>query len=118
VLGEHPGTLTIMANLASTYRDQGRRQEAEELEAQVMETRSRMLGTEHPGTLTVMANLASTFLGSRSIAGGGRAGGASDGDEVEGTWDGAPRHAGQHEQSCFYVEWTRQTCKALGLMEE
>jgi hypothetical protein len=39
VLGEeHPSTLTSMANLASTYRNQGRWKEAEELEVQVMET--------------------------------------------------------------------------------
>jgi tetratricopeptide (TPR) repeat protein len=62
VLGEeHPGTLTSMNNLASTFRNQGRWKEAEELEVQVMETRKRVLGEEHPDTLTSMANLASTF---------------------------------------------------------
>ena len=62
VLGpEHPDTLTIMANLASTYRSQGRWKEAEELQAQVLEMRKRVLGPEHPDTLTSMANLASTF---------------------------------------------------------
>src|SRR5204863_5431303 len=50
-----------MANLASTYRNQGRLKEAEELEVQVMETRKRVLGAEHPATLTSMANLASTY---------------------------------------------------------
>jgi Tetratricopeptide repeat len=36
VLGqEHPSTLSNMANLASTYRNQGRWKEAEELEVQV-----------------------------------------------------------------------------------
>jgi len=45
VLGaEHPDTLTIIANLASTYRNQGRWKEAEELEVKVMETRRRVLG--------------------------------------------------------------------------
>jgi hypothetical protein len=35
VLGaEHPDTLTSMANLASTYRNQGRWKEPEELQAQ------------------------------------------------------------------------------------
>ncbi|KAL8849830.1 MAG: hypothetical protein Q9198_011124, partial [Flavoplaca austrocitrina] len=47
-----------MANLASTYRNQGRRKEAEELGVQVMETAKRVLGEEHPDTLTSMANLA------------------------------------------------------------
>ena len=58
---EHPDTLTSMANLASTYWNQGRWKEAEELDVQVMETRKRMLGAEHPDTLTSMANLASTY---------------------------------------------------------
>jgi len=50
-----------MANLASTYRNQGRWKEAEDLFVQVMETSKRVLGVEHPSTLTSMANLASTF---------------------------------------------------------
>jgi hypothetical protein len=47
-----------MANLASTYRNQGRWKEAEELFVQVMETSLRVLGQEHPDTLTSMNNLA------------------------------------------------------------
>ena len=46
---------------ASTYRKQGRWDAAEELEAQVMETRTRVLGQEHPDTLASMDNLASTY---------------------------------------------------------
>jgi tetratricopeptide (TPR) repeat protein len=58
---EDERVLVSMASLASTYRNQGRWREAEELEVQVMETRKRVLGVEHPGTLTSIANLASTF---------------------------------------------------------
>ena len=62
VLGEeHPDTLSSMANLASTYSNQGRWKEAEELEVGVMETRKRVLGEEHPHTLTSMNNLAFTW---------------------------------------------------------
>jgi tetratricopeptide (TPR) repeat protein len=62
VLGEeHPDMLTSMANLASTYRNQGRWKEAEELFVRVLETSLRILGEEHPDTLTSMANLASTY---------------------------------------------------------
>ncbi|KAH7160580.1 hypothetical protein B0J13DRAFT_581474 [Dactylonectria estremocensis] len=62
VLGEeHPGTLASMANLASTYRNQGRWKEAEELEVRVMEVMETVLGEEHPSTLTTMANLALTY---------------------------------------------------------
>ncbi|KAF8245666.1 kinase-like protein [Wilcoxina mikolae CBS 423.85] len=62
-------SLTSMNNLASTYSNQGRSKEAEELEVQVMETRKRVmetrkrvLGQEHPDTLTSMNNLASTYM--------------------------------------------------------
>ncbi|KAI0398797.1 P-loop containing nucleoside triphosphate hydrolase protein [Xylaria palmicola] len=62
VLGpEHPNTLNSMANLASTYRNQGRWKEAETLEVQVIETQKTVLGPEHPNTLNSMANLASTY---------------------------------------------------------
>src|SRR2546430_6102919 len=57
----HPDLLTSIANLASTYWNQGRWTQAEELEVQVMETRKRVLGAEHPSTLTSIANLASTY---------------------------------------------------------
>ena len=62
VLGEeHPSTLASMANLASTYWNQGRWKEAEELFVRVMETSLRVLGEEHPDTLTSMNNLAHTY---------------------------------------------------------
>src|SRR5579862_5269146 len=59
--GEHPSTLTSMANLASTFWNQGRWKEAEELQAKELEICSRVLGEEHPSTLTSMANLAWTY---------------------------------------------------------
>jgi hypothetical protein len=52
-----------MANLASTYMDQGRWKEAEKLFVQVIETRKRKLGAGHPDTLTSMNNLAFTWKG-------------------------------------------------------
>jgi hypothetical protein len=58
---DHPNTLRSMANLASTYRNQGRWDEAEKLEVQVTETRKAKLKVDHPDTLTGMANLASTL---------------------------------------------------------
>jgi hypothetical protein len=62
VLGqEHPDTLTSIANLASTYMNQGQWKQAEELNVQVTETRKRVLGQEHPDTLTGMFNLAWTL---------------------------------------------------------
>ncbi|KAF2189776.1 hypothetical protein K469DRAFT_47842 [Zopfia rhizophila CBS 207.26] len=50
-----------MANLASTYSNQGRWKEAEGLEVRVIETRKRVLGKEHPDTLTSMNNLTFTL---------------------------------------------------------
>ena len=47
---EHSDTLRSMANLACTYRDQGRWNGAEQLEIQVMDMTKRILGSEHPDT--------------------------------------------------------------------
>ncbi|KAL9566608.1 hypothetical protein ACKAV7_009523 [Fusarium commune] len=62
ILGlDHPSTLTSMGNLASTFWNQGRWEEAEKLDVEVMETCKEKLGPDHPDTLTSMANLASTY---------------------------------------------------------
>ena len=58
---EHPDTITSVANLASTYRKQGRWNEAEKLEVQVMDMTEKLLGAEHLDTLSSMANLATTY---------------------------------------------------------
>jgi hypothetical protein len=50
-----------MANLASSYRNQGHWNKAEKLEVQVTETFKTVLGAEHPDTLTSIANLAYTW---------------------------------------------------------
>ncbi|OJJ51875.1 hypothetical protein ASPSYDRAFT_165467 [Aspergillus sydowii CBS 593.65] len=50
-----------MTNLASTYGDQGRWKEAEQLEVQVMVAQKQVLGPEHPSTLTGMGNIAHTW---------------------------------------------------------
>ena len=58
---EHPETITSMSYLASTYWNQGRWIEAEELDKNVINMRKKLLGAEHPETLKSMANLASTY---------------------------------------------------------
>ena len=55
----HLDTLTSMANLACTYRYQGRWDEAEKLEVEVIEANKAKLGSQHQDTLTSMADLAS-----------------------------------------------------------
>ena len=59
VLGpEHPATLTSLTNLARTFSDQGKYEQADELGVKVLDPHIRVLGPEHPDTLTSMANLA------------------------------------------------------------
>jgi tetratricopeptide (TPR) repeat protein len=53
--------LMAMANLAATYRRQGRWDEAVVLEEKVLEVRTEVFGERHPDTLMAMANLASTY---------------------------------------------------------
>jgi hypothetical protein len=45
---DHHNTLNSMANLASTYRKQGRWEVAEKLEVEVLETRKTKLGAILP----------------------------------------------------------------------
>jgi hypothetical protein len=59
ILGEqHPETLTAMVNLAGTYRNQGKWDEAMELQEKVLGLTKQILGERHPDTLAAMANLA------------------------------------------------------------
>jgi hypothetical protein len=53
--------LDLARKCALTLCSDGRWEEAEELEVQVMETSLRVLGEEHPDTLLSIANLASTY---------------------------------------------------------
>ena len=50
-----------MANLACTYSDQGKWNEAEQLEVEVLNMRKKLLGAEHPDTLLSMENLARIY---------------------------------------------------------
>ena len=55
---DHPHTLIYTNQIASTYANQGRWEEAEQLQMQVMVIRKMKLGLGHPDTLTSMNNLA------------------------------------------------------------
>ena len=46
-----------MGNLAITYWNQGRWKEAEQLEVQVMDMRTKLLGPNHPDTVKSMQTL-------------------------------------------------------------
>jgi hypothetical protein len=93
MLGErHLGTITAMANLALTWRQQGRLDAAEELEVQVLELRKAVLGEKHPDTITAMANLASTW----------RQQGRSDGLRASGTDIRAPEDRARRETPRYH----------------
>lgn len=53
--------LMSIGNLASTYFNQGRWDEAEKLHVQVMKMRKMKLREDHPDILNSMADLASTY---------------------------------------------------------
>ncbi|KAJ5100884.1 hypothetical protein N7456_006936 [Penicillium angulare] len=53
--------LESTAMLARAYRNQGRCEEAEQLEIHVVDGCKTIYGEDHPETLTSMANLASTY---------------------------------------------------------
>jgi hypothetical protein len=62
ILGvNHPKTVSSIAYLAATYRDQGRWDEAEKVQVDVMNGTKAKLGSNHPDTLTSMAHLAVTY---------------------------------------------------------
>ena len=50
-----------------SYRDQGKFNEAEKLEIQVLDMREKLLGKSHPDTLLTMGNLASTYRHQRKL---------------------------------------------------
>jgi hypothetical protein len=58
---DYKDVLNSMAMVPSTYRNQGRWKEAEELDVQVMEMRKRVLREEHLDMLTSMNKLSFTL---------------------------------------------------------
>ena len=58
---EHPDTISMMGDLASTYGSLGKYSDAEKLQLQVLDMRNRLLGEEHPNTITAINNLAATY---------------------------------------------------------
>jgi len=54
--------------LALTYHNQGRWDEAEKLQVEVMDARKVKLGSQHPDTLQVMADLALTYKSQERLA--------------------------------------------------
>ncbi|KAJ7724005.1 hypothetical protein B0H16DRAFT_1222613, partial [Mycena metata] len=54
-------TTLTMGNLANSYSDLGKHQEAKELRSVVLEKQTQFLGNDHPDTLRTMGNLASSY---------------------------------------------------------
>ncbi|RPB01269.1 TPR-like protein [Choiromyces venosus 120613-1] len=62
VLGpDHPGTLTIVNNLAFVLNDRGRYGESEAMFHRALEGREKVFGPDHPDTLANVNNLASVL---------------------------------------------------------
>ncbi|KAL4946533.1 P-loop containing nucleoside triphosphate hydrolase protein [Aspergillus oleicola] len=59
---EDEDALKSTAMLAVAYRREGKWEEAEQLEVQVMEMSKTKLGADHPNTLASMGNLAATYM--------------------------------------------------------
>src|SRR5262249_42925972 len=57
---DHADTLRVMSNLAWTYSNQGKWDDAMKLNQTVLDASIQLLGADHPNTLTAMANLALT----------------------------------------------------------
>jgi tRNA A-37 threonylcarbamoyl transferase component Bud32 len=59
---DHPDTLKSMNNLANSYADAGRTQDALKLREETLQLRKAKLGPEHPDTLASMNNLAASYF--------------------------------------------------------
>jgi serine/threonine protein kinase/tetratricopeptide (TPR) repeat protein len=57
----HPDTLSSMHNLANTFADAGRDQEALQLREEILQLRRTHLGPDHPDTLKGMHSLAESY---------------------------------------------------------
>ena len=60
---EHPDTIRVMGNLASTYQNLGKYADAEKLDMKALDMSKRVLGEDHLHTIWSMANLAITYGG-------------------------------------------------------
>jgi tetratricopeptide (TPR) repeat protein len=58
---EEPRTLTARSNLAASYWQAGRTDEAIQLQETVLSDSQRILGPDHPDTLTARSNLAASY---------------------------------------------------------
>jgi tetratricopeptide (TPR) repeat protein len=58
---ENTKTLRAMYSIASSFRDIGRLEEAQDIQEKVLEARKHTLGEDHPETLSAMQNLANTY---------------------------------------------------------
>jgi len=73
---DHPDAFTNMSNLAETYMEIARFQEAEDLQIKASQIRERLLGPDHPNTWTYMV-LVGFRVGSSRGVGLGLSGGAT-----------------------------------------
>lgn len=60
---DHPDTLMAMYNLAISYSDNGRQEEALKLREEVLPASREVNGAEHPDTFGAMSSLANSYFG-------------------------------------------------------
>ena len=58
---DHPDTLSVMHNLAVSFFNQGKVEQARKLLLQVLDGRKVKLGENHPDTISTMQNLELTY---------------------------------------------------------
>jgi hypothetical protein len=95
-------TLNAYNNIGEALNWEGEWSAAEKYLQQALDGRKESLGTEDPDDQHGQLGL--DVPESRPMDAGGRAGGASGGDEKESAGARASRHADQHEQSCLYFQ--------------
>ena len=59
---DHADALQNMYHLGWTYLTEGRLEDAEKLQLEVLEVRRRLLGDKHQDTVSSMSDLASTYM--------------------------------------------------------
>ncbi|KAJ7692002.1 hypothetical protein B0H16DRAFT_1486594 [Mycena metata] len=114
LLGEdHPHTLLVMGNLASTYFRLGKSQKAEGLQVLVLEKHTKLLGEDHPHTLLAMGNLASIYskLGKSQESRGAEFSSAGETHQTPGRR--SPRHTFQKAEELKVLVLEKRT-KVLG----
>ena len=98
-------TLNTLHNLANTHFRQGRFQEAERINRNVIAIRLRVLGAHHPSTLRTQANLGRTLMKQQRLA--------EAEVQLQETWKAQARHRGQSHSDTLSTQRALVRCRGL-----